>query len=86
MTEQFVIHIGREAIFTAFIVAAPVLASGLVIGLAVGILQAVTQIHEMTLTFIPKILAAVMTIIFLMPWMLRTLIEFTTSILTQLPQ
>jgi len=86
MTEQFVIQTGREAIFTAFIVAAPVLASGLVVGLAVGILQAVTQIHEMTLTFIPKILAAVLTIIFLLPWMLRTLMEFTTRILTSLPQ
>jgi flagellar biosynthetic protein FliQ len=71
--------------YTAVLLAAPVLVSGLLVGLAVGIFQAVTQIHEMTLTFIPKIIAVVIAIIVFMPWMIRTLVGFTLRLYHQLP-
>ncbi len=86
MTEQFVIHIGKEAVFTALMVAAPALLAGLIVGLTVGIFQAVTQIHEMTLTFIPKILAVLITLVLFMPWMLTKLTDFTRLIFSILPK
>ena len=86
MTEQFVIHIGKEAVFTALMVAAPSLLAGLIVGLTVGIFQAVTQIHEMTLTFIPKILTVLITLVLFMPWMLTKLTDFTRLIFSILPK
>jgi len=81
---QFVVDAGREALLTALKLAVPLLAVGLVVGLSVSILQAVTQIQEQTLAFIPKILAVVATLLFLMPWMLSTVVEYTRGILLQL--
>ncbi len=80
MTQEFVIAIGKEAITTALLLAAPMLISGLIVGLMVGIFQAVTQIQEMTLTFIPKILVVFLSLFIFLPWMLNVLISFTNSI------
>jgi len=66
-------------------VSAPLLIAGLVVGLIVAIFQAVTQIHEMTLTFIPKILAIFITLIILLPWMLGKFISFSTQIFNSIP-
>ena len=85
MTEQFAIDIGRQAIYTILLVLSPLLGAGLIVGIFVGILQAVTQVHEMTLTFVPKILAIVIVLILLLPWMLTTLLDYTRNILTHLP-
>ena len=85
MTEEYVLHVAYQMFYTALLVAAPVLLAGLIVGVAVGMLQAVTQVHEMTLTFVPKILAAVVALIIFMPWMLRTLIGFTLRLYSQLP-
>ncbi|MBC5815382.1 MAG: flagellar biosynthesis protein FliQ [Candidatus Eremiobacteraeota bacterium] len=71
------IALGREAIFVAFVVAAPALLLGLFVGLAISIFQAVTQIQEPTLTFIPKILIVAMAILFFGPFMLAMLTDFT---------
>lgn len=84
MTQEFVIQIGKDALWVALMVASPVLIAGLIIGLAVGIFQAVTQIHEMTLTFIPKILVVAVVLIVFLPWMLNALLAFTTRILSSL--
>ena len=67
---SLVLDIGKNALLTVLIVAGPLLLGGLIIGLSVGIFQAVTQIHEMTLTFIPKILTIVGILLMLMPWMM----------------
>ncbi len=80
MTQEFVIAIGKDALSTAFLVAAPMLLSGLVIGLVVGIFQAVTQIQEMTLTFIPKILVVVISLFIFLPWILNVLTSFATEL------
>ena len=81
MTPQDVIHLAREAILLVLLVSAPILGFGLVVGLGVSILQAVTQVHEMTLVFIPKILAAAIGMILFLPWMLRLIMEFTLRML-----
>ncbi len=70
MDAGMVIDIGRQAIWVTLLISGPMLIAGLLVGLLVGIFQAVTQIHEMTLTFIPKILVMVVVFLALLPWML----------------
>ncbi|MBD3232848.1 MAG: flagellar biosynthesis protein FliQ [candidate division Zixibacteria bacterium] len=71
-----VLSLGREAIMLALMVSAPMLIAGLIVGLSVSILQAVTQIHEMTLTFIPKIVAVGISLLIFLPWMLNMILDF----------
>lgn len=78
------IAIGRDAIFVCFMVAAPVLLVSMVVGLLISIFQAVTQIQEPTLTFIPKIIASALTILFFGPFMLALLTDFTARIFTHI--
>ncbi len=85
MTQQLVIDLGREMLMTTILIAAPLLGVSLIVGLTISIFQAVTQINEMTLTFIPKIAAVVIVLIILMPWMLNLIVNFTTNLLTNLP-
>lgn len=80
MTEAEVIAIGKEALQTVLLVAAPPLGLGLLVGLIISIFQATTQIQEQTLTFIPKIVAVLVSIVIFGPWMLRVIISFTESI------
>lgn len=77
MDAAMVVDIGRNALVITLLVSGPLLIVGLLVGLAVGIFQAVTQIHEMTLTFIPKILAMILVFLLLFPWMLLKLVEYT---------
>lgn len=84
MTQEFVIEIGKYTLSTAFMVAAPMLFSGLIIGVSIGIFQAVTQIQEMTLTFIPKILVVVMTLFIFLPWILNVLTSFATELFSMI--
>jgi flagellar biosynthetic protein FliQ len=74
--------LGRDAIFVAFVVAAPVLLLSMVVGLAISIFQAVTQIQEPTLTFIPKILVSALALLFFGPFMLAILTDFTSRVFT----
>ncbi len=85
MTQQLVIDLGREMLMTTVLIAAPLLGVSLIVGLIISIFQAVTQINEMTLTFIPKITAVVIVLIILMPWMLNLIVTFTTNLFTSLP-
>ncbi len=80
MTQELVLEIIGKGITTCLIVSLPLLLAGLVVGLAVSIFQAVTQINEMTLTFIPKILAVFLTLVFLLPWIVGKFVSFTTEI------
>ncbi len=66
------------------LVSAPMLISGLVIGLAISILQAVTQIHEMTLTFIPKIVAVALALLIFLPWMMNMVLDFMNRIFSNI--
>jgi len=71
---------------SAVTLAAPILLTAMVIGLAVSLFQSVTSIQEQTLTFVPKVLAIVLLLILLMPWMLRTMVEFATVMISKMPQ
>lgn len=86
MTEDVVLGIGREAIMVTVILAAPLLLSALVVGLVVSIIQAVTQINESTLTFIPKMITIVIVMIVLAPWMTQVITSYTTELITSLPE
>ncbi|MGZ3705772.1 MAG: flagellar biosynthesis protein FliQ, partial [Bdellovibrionota bacterium] len=75
----------RDAIWTTIALAAPLLIASLVVGLVVSIFQAVTQINEATLTFIPKMLAIAVVLIVLAPWMTQMITSYTTELFTSLP-
>ncbi len=85
MSQEIVLEIANRAIMTTLIISAPLLLAGLIVGLLVSILQAVTQIHEMTLTFIPKILAIVITLILMLPWMIGKIVSFTINLFASIP-
>ncbi len=80
MNEAMVIELGQQTMNTILLVAAPMLLIGLLVGLAVSIFQATTQIQEATLAFIPKIVAIFASIVIFGPWMLSVLINFTTKL------
>jgi flagellar biosynthetic protein FliQ len=86
MNPEFAIELLKNTILQAVSLAAPILAAALVVGLLVSIFQAVTSIHENTLSFVPKTLAVVGVLLLFMPWMARSLIEFTTSVFQKIPQ
>lgn len=85
MTPEFVINIGRQAIETTLMVAAPMLIAALVIGLIISIFQAATQINEQTMTFIPKIVGVFVTLLIFAPWILQKVSAFVIMIFAQLP-
>lgn len=85
MTPEFVVGFTQEAIKVTILIAMPMLGLGLVVGLIVSIFMATTQIHEMTLTFVPKILAVLLGLLFFLNWMLQELIEFTQKVIAQIP-
>ncbi|MBU2621892.1 MAG: flagellar biosynthesis protein FliQ [Proteobacteria bacterium] len=85
MTSEFVITFAQEAIKTTILVSLPVLLIGLGVGLVISIFQAVTQIHEMTLTFVPKILAILLGLLVFGSWMLELLTRFTINTIEQIP-
>jgi flagellar biosynthesis protein FliQ len=86
MSIEFVTNFGREALLVTLIVAAPLLGFALLVGVVISIFQAVTQIQEMTLTFVPKIIVVMITIVVFGPWMLRILLNFTTTLFLNLPE
>ena len=85
MTEQMVIEIGRNSLTITLLIAGPLLGFSLVVGLAVSVFQAVTQINEATLTFVPKILAIFLTLAVLGSWMAGVMMSYTTGLFQFLP-
>lgn len=86
MSPEQVLTIGSEAMQTTLMVAAPVLGIALVIGLIVSIFQAVTQINEQTLSFIPKLVGVMAMLLLAGHWMLTTLVDYTHHVFTMIPQ
>ena len=86
MTQAFIIDFAMESIKTTLLLSAPMLGVGLVTGLAVSIFQAVTSIQEITLTFIPKILAVFLSILLFFPWLMQLMLTFTSKILNNFPE
>jgi flagellar biosynthetic protein FliQ len=85
MTEDMVLQVGEDALLLIVYLAAPLLLSALSVGLLVGVLQAVTQIQEQTLSFIPKLMALVVALILMGPWLLQLWITFTQELFMQIP-
>ncbi|MFA6011561.1 MAG: flagellar biosynthesis protein FliQ [Desulfobacteraceae bacterium] len=85
MTPEFVVSLAKEGVILTLIVSAPMLLLGLVVGLAISIFQAVTSISEMTLTFIPKIIAVFMGMLFFAPWMIEKMTSYTIKLITSIP-
>jgi flagellar biosynthesis protein FliQ len=79
MTPEMVTTIGRDAIMTMLLVSSPILISGLLVGLIISILQAITQVHEMTLTFIPKIVIVALSLLIFLPWIINKIVDFTVN-------
>jgi flagellar biosynthetic protein FliQ len=86
MTPESVLTLGQQALEVALLVCAPLLGSALVTGLVVSILQAATQINEATLSFIPKLVALVVTLVIAGPWMLALLTAYLQRVLGSIPQ
>ncbi len=85
MTPEFVVNFAQEAIKVTLYVSMPMLVLGLIVGVAISIFQAVTQIQEMTLTFVPKILVVLLALLFFSSWMLEQLMQFTVTTINQIP-
>ena len=85
MTPEYVISLGSEAIKLALMVSLPLLGVGLVVGLLVAVLQATTQIQEMTLSFVPKIVAVLLTLLAASPWIIQKLATFTSNLIQSIP-
>ena len=82
---DFALSLASDTLWTALLVASPVLVLSLVVGLAVSILQAVTQIQEATLSFIPKIVVVVVTLVAFGSWMMSTAVQFATRVIGNIP-
>ncbi|MDH4186141.1 MAG: flagellar biosynthesis protein FliQ [Nitrospira sp.] len=85
MTPEMVTELGRQALETTLLVASPFLGLSLVVGLAVSALQAMTQLNEATLTFVPKVLSIFGAIIVFLPWVLGVMTTFMTQLFTSIP-
>ena len=86
MGNDFVLELSSGAIRTGLVLAAPMLISALVVGIVISIFQAVTQINEQTLTFVPKILVILGVLALASPWMMETMSDYTRELYTNIPQ
>jgi flagellar biosynthesis protein FliQ len=86
MNPEFAVELLKNMMFQAVTLSAPLLLIAMMIGLSVSLFQAVTTISEQTLTFVPKALGVVLLLIVLLPWFLRSIMEFTTLIIEKMPQ
>ena len=85
MTPEIVTTIGQQALWVTMLIAAPLLLSALAVGLLVGMFQAATQINEMTMSFIPKLLVLVGALVIAGPWMLSVIVNYTRQLMEQIP-
>jgi len=86
MSEELVLSLGQEALKTTVFLAGPMLLVAMVVGIAISLIQAVTQLNEATLTFIPKIIAIAVVLVVSGPWMLETITTYTTDLITRFPE
>ena len=85
MTTDFVVGLVTEAVKLMLLISAPVLIVGLVVGVAISLFQAVTQIQEMTLVFVPKIVAVMVVLVAALPWMINLLVTYTHNLIANIP-
>lgn len=85
MSHVLVVDLARNMIMTALLIAAPMLVAALAVGLVVSIIQAVTQIQEQTLSFVPKLVAVAVTFIIALPWIIQIMVRYTSELFRSLP-
>lgn len=85
MTQSMAVDLARDALMMTILIASPMLAIGLVVGLLVSVVQTTTSIQEQTLTFVPKLFAILFSIALFGPWMIRMMTEYVTKLITTLP-
>jgi flagellar biosynthesis protein FliQ len=85
MSHVLVVDLARNMIMTALLIAAPMLVVALVVGLVISIIQAVTQIQEQTLSFVPKLVAVAVTFIIALPWIIQIMVKYTSELFRSLP-
>jgi flagellar biosynthetic protein FliQ len=85
MHPQDAIDLGREALVIATLISAPVLVSGMLVGLFIGLIQALTQIQEQTVAFVPKLIAMVVALALSLPWVLSRLVEYSRELIENIP-
>ena len=85
MTPEGAIDIGREAIMVMLVTSAPVLVTGLIVGLVVGLFQAVTQIQEQAISVVPKIVATVIVLSLLLPWLINQMVQYSQDLIRGIP-
>jgi flagellar biosynthetic protein FliQ len=85
MSQDLIVQIFRDFLKVTLLLSAPVLVASILVGLLISIFQAATQIHEMTLVFVPKILAIAVCLFVLAPWMLNIVVGFTSNLFTNIP-
>ena len=86
MTEMFALELGKNAVTMTIMLAAPMMVAALLVGLVISVFQALTQIQEQSLTFVPKILAVFGTLLVAGPWLLKNLLNYTMGLFNMLPQ
>ena len=82
---ELAIELGREAIWTSLLISAPVLLAGMVVGLVIGLFQALTQIQEQTVAFVPKIVIMILVLSVTLPWLMSRMIQYTADLIGGLP-
>ena len=85
MSQEFVIYVFREALYTALLVSAPLLVVSQLVGLLISIFQAATSIQEITLTFVPKLIVIAIVAVLTLPWMIDVIVSFTTGLFNNIP-
>ncbi|MBA4417573.1 MAG: flagellar biosynthetic protein FliQ [Syntrophus sp. (in: bacteria)] len=85
MSQDLIIQIFRDFMKTILLLAGPVLIASMMVGLLISIFQAATQIHEMTLVFVPKILVIMACLLILSPWMMNVMVTYTVTLFTNIP-
>lgn len=86
MTPDIAIETGRTAIYTALLIGAPVLLTGMIVGLLISLLQAVTQVQDQTVAFVPKIAAMVLVVALCLPWLIQHWVDYSRDLYTNIPQ
>lgn len=86
MDVQDVIDLSREAMLTALLVGAPILLMGAAVGLVIGLIQALTQIQDQTISFVPKIVAMMVVLGFCLPWLIQKMVEYSEDVFLNIPQ
>ena len=85
MDPQDAIELGRNAIWITLLVSAPVLLAGLIVGLVIGFLQALTQIQEQSVSFVPKIVAMIVVLSLTLPWLIAQMLQYSQDLITSIP-